>query len=98
MVLAGGYVADVRVAGHRTTLRLHQHIEHGLDVGGILWQQGRRTRRDIVESIHIRRQFPAQFVDPRHKSFKMISVFNPSVLDRKSTRLNSSHGSISYAV
>src|SRR5689334_24346991 len=48
--------------------------------------------------MHSRARFPTALSQPSHSSVTLWEETAPVKLDRKSTRLNSSHSSISYAV
>ena len=76
MVLAGGEVADVRVALHRAALGVHQHREHRLDVGRVGGQRRRRAGRPVVELLHVVRQLAAQLVDARHQGLEVVAVLD----------------------
>jgi len=52
VILAGCVVADRRVSANRAALRRHQHLQHGVDVLGVLGEVGRRTRGDVVKRVH----------------------------------------------
>src|SRR5947209_12120484 len=84
----------------------HRRLERGTDVvAAVVETHGRRKTAELIEGIEV---VPPRYIEYRGGSFPELGVpavlaRHPQValvdeLDRKSTRLNSSHANISYAV
>lgn len=79
VILAGGVVTDGGIAADSAPFSADQHLQHGLNSSGVLWQVGGRARRNVMKGIHTVRESATQFVDSRNKGFKMIAILDASI-------------------
>jgi LysR substrate binding domain len=79
VVFSGRHIADRRVAAVRAPLGLHQDLQHGFDVGGILGKIGRRTGRNIVKGVRAVGELATQLVEAGHQRLKMVPVFDARI-------------------
>jgi hypothetical protein len=77
VVLSCRYVADVRVAPHRTPLGLEKDFQDRPDIPGILRKFCRGAGREVVEVDHVIGELAAKLVYPRDKGFKVVSILDP---------------------
>src|SRR5258707_13456356 len=62
---------------------------------GLTSQESERYDKALAQRVS---GIPAQYITGHQEFWGMDFIVTPAVLDRKSTRLNSSHANISYAV
>ncbi len=80
MIFSRRDVADIGIPADGAALRLHQNLQHRLDVSRVPRQFGRRSGREVVKDLHIIGYLPPQFVDSRHQCLEVITVLYTGVL------------------